>query len=351
MKLIESLRQKPVSWKHIFMIVGVFVLVASVSVMMLGFVIPKEVTLVDGGQEKVVTTARIFVEEVLAEQGVILRQGDRISAPLNAAVKNNDRIEIQRATKIVLTDGGKTENIYSCEPVLKDALADCGITLGEHDEYEPSLDTLVTEGLEVNICRINVFEETKSVAIPKREIVRRNGKKQLGTNTVIEEGWNGAKSVTYKVVTRNGEEVSRDVLSETVLWDACDSIIEKGTSLKGLELGEKIVAKSKDELNASKVLVCTATAYDASPASNGIYAGQTATGMKPAYGVVAVDPRVIPLGSKLYIEAVDGSWTYGYAIAGDTGGAIKGNKVDLFHDTAYECRQFGRRQAKVYVLN
>ena len=56
------------------------------------------------------------------------------------------------------------------------------------------------------------------------------------------------------------------------------------------------------------------------------------------------------MGTLLYIEAVDGSWTYGYAIAGDTGGAIKGNKIDLFYDTDYECRQFGRRQARIYIL-
>ena len=75
-----------------------------------------------------------------------------------------------------------------------------------------------------------------------------------------------------------------------------------------------------------------------------------ASGRAPAYGVVAVDPKVIPLGTKLYIEAVDGSWVYGYAVAGDTGGAIKGNKIDLFFNTHAECTRFGRRQAKVYVL-
>ena len=73
--------------------------------------------------------------------------------------------------------------------------------------------------------------------------------------------------------------------------------------------------------------------------------------MKAQYGVVAVDPSVIPLGTKLYIEAVDGSWTYGYAVAGDTGGAIKGNRIDLFFNSNAEAMSFGRRQAKVYVLN
>ncbi|MBE7010648.1 MAG: DUF348 domain-containing protein [Ruminococcaceae bacterium] len=350
MKLIESLRQKPISIKHITIIVCLFILVSSVSALMLGFVIPKEVTIVDNGQEKVVTTARIFVEEVLAEQGIVLRQGDRISVSLDAIAQHESRIVIERGTKIVLTDGGVTEAIYSCETVLSEALKDRGITLNETDEIEPALDTEVTEGMEVNICRVNVFEETKSEPILKKTVTRKTIHLPVGKEEVIEEGWNGARSLKYRVVTRNGEEVSREVLEDTVLWDACDTIIEVGVEAKGPIPGMKVVVDSPSELNASRVITCTATAYDASPASNGIYAGQTASGMKPAYGVIAVDPRVIPLGTKLYIEAVDGSWSYGYAIAGDTGGAIKGNKIDLFYNTAYECRQFGRRQAKVYVL-
>jgi len=68
-------------------------------------------------------------------------------------------------------------------------------------------------------------------------------------------------------------------------------------------------------------------------------------------GVVAVDPKVIPLGTKLYIESPDGSYVYGCAVAGDTGGAIKGNRIDLFMDTYSECMQFGRRTMNVYILN
>ena len=76
----------------------------------------------------------------------------------------------------------------------------------------------------------------------------------------------------------------------------------------------------------------------------------TATGMKVRYGVVAVDPRVIPLGSRLYIESANGNWIYGTAIAADTGGAVKGNIIDLYVESYNDAIQFGRRQAKVYIL-
>jgi 3D (Asp-Asp-Asp) domain-containing protein len=68
-------------------------------------------------------------------------------------------------------------------------------------------------------------------------------------------------------------------------------------------------------------------------------------------GYVAVDPKVIPLGSKLYITTPSGNIVYGMAVAADTGGAIKGNKIDLYYNTYSECVQFGRRTCTVYVLS
>lgn len=88
-----------------------------------------------------------------------------------------------------------------------------------------------------------------------------------------------------------------------------------------------------------------ATAYTDDANSQGKWVGQTATGRKPQVGVVAVDPRVIPLETDLFIEG------YGYAVAGDVGGAIKGKRVDLFMDTRAECRSFGRNQLRVWIVN
>lgn len=90
-----------------------------------------------------------------------------------------------------------------------------------------------------------------------------------------------------------------------------------------------------------KELSMEATAY----AGDGITAMGTATVRNPnGISTVAVDPNVIPLGSKLYIPG------YGYAIASDTGGAIKGNRIDLFMNSEAECNQFGRRQITVYIV-
>jgi len=347
MKLIEQICKRTVSVKNILLALVAFVLISSVSALMLGFVIRREITVVDNGQEIYISTAKTTVGEMLEEQGITLRAGDEISVATAAPLQGNERIVIERAKRLFVTADGMTQVIYSCASDLKTALSDGGVVLNERDEVEPMLGTPVTNNMNVRIYRIEIFEESRSYKVSKKEVVRQNSEKPVGHTEIIEEGWDGANSILYRVVTRDGQVIDHTPISETVLWEPCDKIIEKGTKPKA---SEKIGSTEKGDLSSARVLQCTATAYDASPESNGVYAGQTATGMKPAYGVVAVDPKVIPLGTKLYIEAVDGSWVYGYAIAGDTGGAIKGNKIDLFYNTAAECRQFGRRQAKVYIL-
>ena len=84
---------------------------------------------------------------------------------------------------------------------------------------------------------------------------------------------------------------------------------------------------------------------------NGPWAGVTSTGMPMGYGVIAVDPTVIPYGTKMYIESADGKYIYGYAIAGDCGGAIKGKRVDLFYWSKAQCNEFGRRAVNIYFLD
>ncbi|MDO5755572.1 MAG: cell wall-binding repeat-containing protein [Tissierellia bacterium] len=101
---------------------------------------------------------------------------------------------------------------------------------------------------------------------------------------------------------------------------------------------------SNKEFSYSRVLTMNATAYTSDPAENGGYS-VTALGTPIRVGVAAVDPRVIPLGTKLYVEG------YGYCTAEDTGGAIKGNKIDLVFGSKQESYNFGRRQVTVYVLD
>ena len=109
--------------------------------------------------------------------------------------------------------------------------------------------------------------------------------------------------------------------------------------------GSTITTGTGEVLSVKSVLACQATAYTCVG-----YTGTTATGTTARVGAIAVDPRVIPLGSRLYVVTDDGQYIYGYCTAEDTGGAIKGNIVDLYFNTWDECIQFGRRNCTVYVL-
>ncbi len=189
-------------------------------------------------------------------------------------------------------------------------------------------------------------EITVDEAVNFNTVKKVNSSLEAGETRTVREGIQGEKRATYRVKYERGVEVSRELMFELVTVAPVDKIVEYGN-----KFASKDAPVNTGMLDYKYVITCEATAYDLSPEENGGYAGQSATGVPLDKGVIAVDPRVIPLGSRVYIEALDGSWSYGYAVAADTGGAIKGNRVDLCYRTQYECVQFGRRQCRVYVLN
>lgn len=262
---------------------------------------------------------------------------DTVLPSPKALLTEGMEIEVRRAKNIEFTLYGQSVDIVTSEETVGEFLEARGIVPGENDVVTPDMDTPVTEGMALSITRIEVVTEVRNAEIPYDTQEKPNSSLEPGTSKVVQAGVKGNKEQTVEVTYENGVEVKTAVLSETVTREAVTEITEVSTKAAGFSY--------------SRVITCTATAYDASPACNGQWAGMTATGLPLEHGMVAVDPRVIPLHSRLYIEAVDGSWTYGYAVAGDTGGAIKGNKVDLFMASYSDCMQFGRRQCRVYILD
>lgn len=142
----------------------------------------------------------------------------------------------------------------------------------------------------------------------------------------------GENSVSEKVTIKNNETIIDG------------KVVSKEEQEKKEQVSNVHSASVKSgELDYSKVLTMNATSYTDDPAENGGYS-TTRMGTPLRYGVVAVDPSVIPLGTRLYIEG------YGYAVAEDTGGAIKGNKIDLCYTDRTKASAFGRRNVKVYIL-
>lgn len=155
------------------------------------------------------------------------------------------------------------------------------------------------------------------------------------------EGKPGKKLVVWQVHLRNGKEVRRVKMREETLEPPQPRIYEIG--VHGHIASRGAVGRGSS-FRTTKVLTMNASAYTPHRSGGGTGTGRTATGLPAGYGLVAVDPRVIPLGTVLYVEG------YGIAIAADTGRAIRGHKIDLCYATRQQALQFGRRQVRVHIL-
>lgn len=331
--------------RFIGIITVVLILAAAVTVYAAAI---KQVSISYDGNTISVYTRKATVGEVLEEQRIVLGEFDRVIPEKETAVKDVEQIIVKRAVPVSVVEMGQTQQYLTAADTVREFLDDSGIVLGGDDMLSARLEDGVAPGMELIVTRVTKEVQEETVAIPYETEKRANGDMDKGTTRIVQAGAEGSKVQKVEVMYCDGVEQNRTVLEETVVTAPVSEIVEYGTK-------DRVITSRGDNFRYSKVLTCTATAYDLSYESTGKYPGQpghgiTATGTQCRRGTVAVDPRVIPLGSRLYIEAENGSWTYGYAVAEDTGGAIKGNKVDLFFYTPEEVRNFGRRTAKVYIL-
>ena len=283
------------------------------------------------------------VEEFLNELQFVLDENDRISMTPESALKDGDVVVITKGIGFTLAVDGSTIFIHTTHRTLGKALSETGITLGENDIVSHKLDTPVYNDMTVTITRVTQTTEKETEVIPFTTSTVKDDTLYSDEKVVRTQGVDGSKELSYVLTYHNGELVSRDLVSEVITAEPVNQVIAEGTKPRALT-HKNFTYKKKFTMNA--------TAYDPYP-PGGSGKGITANGMKAQYGVVAVDPKVIPLGTKLYVESTDdgASWSYGYCIAADTGGAIKGNKIDLCYNTVSECIQFGRRSANVYILD
>ena len=176
-----------------------------------------------------------------------------------------------------------------------------------------------------------------------------NNNQYVDYKEVVQKGSDGMKKSVYAESYVNGLLVERSLEEEIVYKEPVEEIIEVGTK-------QRILPTSRGGFRFKNEMDLVATAYDLSYESCGKYPddpyyGITASGTKAQPGTVAVDPSVIPLGTKLYIASTDGSHDYGFATDLDTGSAIKGYRIDLFMEDKADALNFGIRQVKVYILD
>ena len=296
-----------------------------------------------------VFTFRTNPKTILTQCGVKLNPEDTIDF---SGFKNNyGKIKIYRAFPVSITADKKTQDIYISRGTVSDVLKRANLKMGSDDLINVPLTHAVSKGLKVQIKRVTYQIVQQNQIINCQLVQQSTPLLNKGKTKVIDPGSNGQYTITMKLRYVDGTVVDQSVINQEVTKQPKSGMELVGTSSKtpvsNLELGGQILSDRGEPLRYSKCLTGMATAYYAKPGAG------TATGRKAAVGNVAVDPNLIPYGSRLYIETTDGSFVYGYAVAADTGGFChngSGVLTDLYFSTQAECCMFGKRNVKIYIL-
>jgi len=294
------------------------------------FALQKPVSIeVDG---KVIENRVFFtstVADVLEKNQIVLGEKDKVEPSLNSVVKKDSHISVTRAFKVIVTADGESVEIISTPVTIKEAIQIAGFKLYDKDIVKtiPTIKTVA--GQEIEVIRVTEKEESIEESIPFQVEKTTDSTLEKGLTKTLRQGKPGIALNTLRITYHNGEEVKREIISRDTVVEPENKILAMGTITS--------VSRGSQSLNFREARYMQASAYT--------YTGyRTALGKEPAVGLVAVDPNIIPLGTRMYIEG------YGFAQAADTGGAIKGDKIDLFMEDRSQCMKWGRRRVKVYIL-
>lgn len=292
----------------------------------------KEVTLVVDGQSRTVDTLKGSVAGLLEQEKIELDQADLVVPAPTVQLTEGMTVTVRRAVPVTVRAGGSVRAVRTAQSTVGEALAALGISLGPLDRVTPGREELIQPGQTITVVKVEEKLQPRYVAVPYAVQRREDADLPRGQTRVLQAGQSGLLERQVRVTFEDGRWVKEQVVSERLLRPPVTEIVAVGT------LG--VISRGGRDYRYIRALDMVATAY--CPTDRG---GRfTALGLPVRRGIVAVDPRVIPLGTKLFVEG------YGPALAGDTGSAIKGNRIDLFVDSHKEALSYGRRRVQVYVL-
>lgn len=293
-----------------------------------------------GTQTQHVTAAQT-VGAFLKERGIVPGPHDYVHPAADTPLTDNLIIDYSPAVPVRLVTPSGTRTIVTTAEDVGSLLEEQGIELGDHDVVRPSLaDPIVAYGT-IKIARIVKWVSTEQHKLAQRTIHEIDFSLPPGKVKVVRHGAPGIALTMVDNEQTNGT-LYKHVMSTRIVRKPQARIIAEGVGSADAIADFAQHGLQKMSYIASGAVDMVATAYTA---GCGGCTGYTASGYRAGHGIVAVDPRVIPLGTRLYIPG------YGFAIAGDTGGAIHGNRIDLGFDSISDAMQFGRQVVKVYTLH
>ena len=322
--------------------------------------------------------------EVLTEAGIELEEEDTYET---GYADGMNQITVRRMQMVTVINRGAQSVIGTYGETTGSLLARMGITPGTGDTLSCSSETQTYDGMTIELVHTETRIEEEDTVVPYPVNYYEDPDLEPGAEIVLVAGQNGLTHVKSEVTYRNGKEVSRTVVQETVQTKPVTQLVIRGVDRTIMEQpadpepgeqaapaassgtasgssssgssssggsrydgsaetsGNVIMTSSGESYTYVDVMTCSATAYTCEG-----YVGHTYSGTLARVGAIAVDPTVIPLGTKMYVVSNDGQYVYGYCVAEDIGGGIKGNKIDLYFDTYAECWDFGVRMCTVYIL-
>ena len=304
----------------------------------------------DGDQVKVINTYTTNPAKVLDEAGVALAADDFYTTE---NLRGETGITVQRAQNVTINNCGSVMQTVAYGETVEELLVRNGISIYGDYKVSVPLAEKTQNDMVISVEHVISNTETYTIEIPFNTSHVDDPTMELGQEQVITEGTAGQMLCKADVVYVNAEETSRAVLEETVLSQPSDRIIARGTGEAVGAERQPIIGDGFIITTTGEVLTYThsekfkATAYSHLDAGCDMI---TATGTRVRTGTVAVDPRVIPYGTRMFIITNDGSYVYGLATAEDCGGGVKGNHVDLYFDNRSDCFQFGIRNCTIYFL-
>ncbi len=298
------------------------------------------------------------VNEFLASQGIEVSDETDLNVKLTDICFDGMEIVMARPYSVTVNADGESTTVSTSSGTVGELLSELGITLGEYDEVEPSVDTPISDGLTVEVLRIEYKSYTEDETIPFNEKTEYSSSMSKGSSKITQKGVNGKKSVVYKEKFVNGESSEKTVESETQVLAPTSQIKTIGTYsggnsrvVKNSSPISELKMPSKYTVGSNGVPTSYKYTIKGKAAAYCIPGGTTSTGKKVKPGYIAVNPKQIPYGTEMYIVSDDGV-VYGYAIAADTGGFAKQGKfvVDLYMNSTSQCYAWGSRNVTIYVL-
>ena len=295
-----------------------------------------------GDERRTIWTTADTVKELIQQENLDVTQHDKIEPALDTKLETDLSLTIDKAFQLTLNVDNKNQQVWTTSTTVADFLKEQNVTLNELDKVEPALTKEVDQEGAITVTRIEKVTDVVEEPIAFDVVKQSDNSIEKGKQKVIDSGKEGKREKHYEVVKENGKEVSRKLLKTETVEESKNRVVALGTK-PAQTVSTASVSRNNDSVK--KEFYVNSTAYTAHCSG---CSGTTATGVNlranPGAKVIAVDPSVIPLGTKVHVEG------YGYAVAADTGSAIKGNKIDVFLPSKSAAYRWGSKQVKIKVL-